>query len=135
MAELDEQQWEALCDGCGKCCLHKLEDEDSGELHYTAVACRLLDETTCRCKAYAQRKTLVPECIVIRPGQAEVFDWLPESCAYRKLYQNQGLEDWHPLLSGDAQSVHLAGQSVRGKVVSEEFVPPEALEEYVVRWV
>ncbi|SMF08586.1 hypothetical protein SAMN02745866_00632 [Alteromonadaceae bacterium Bs31] len=135
LGELNDEEWEALCDGCGKCCLNKLEDEESGELAYTAVACRQLDESTCRCKNYPQRKDLVPECIVIDINQPEIFEWLPGTCAYRRLYENKALEAWHPLISGNCQSVQLAGHSVAGKVISEEFVHPDALEEYVVQWV
>ncbi len=117
--ELDTHEWEALCDGCGLCCLHKLEDADSGDIFYTAVSCRLLDTKTCRCTKYAERRRHVPACIDVRSATDRDYQSLPPTCAYRLRYQNQPLPDWHPLVSGDPTSVHRAGVSVRGRVVSE----------------
>ncbi|MDT8383487.1 MAG: YcgN family cysteine cluster protein [Gammaproteobacteria bacterium] len=133
LAEMDAAQWESLCDGCGKCCLHKLEDEDSGEVYVCNVACRLLDIEACRCSDYAARQRRVPACTVLTPERIAEFQWLPETCAYRLLAEGQPLFDWHPLISHDPQSVHAAGISVRGQVVSETEV--EDLQQHLTDWV
>jgi len=135
LVDLTAAEWEALCDGCGRCCLHKLEDEDTGELYFTNVACRLLDLTTCRCRKYARRVELIPDCFVLSPSNPELFEQLPSTCAYRLLAEGRPLPDWHPLVSGDADSVHRAGISVRDKVVSEEYIHPEQLPEHMISWV
>ena len=135
LAELTPTQWEALCDGCAKCCLHKLEDEDSGEVYYTKIRCRYLDEKTCRCTDYANRSVLVPNCIALRPGELDALDWLPSTCAYRLRAAHQELPDWHPLVSGDVDSVHLAGVSIRGRAISDEYVHPDGYDEHIVHWV
>jgi len=135
LAEMTPQEWESLCDGCGRCCLHKLEDVDSGLLFYTNVACRLLDEHHCRCTNYPERMHLVPDCLLLSADDDDQFNWLPASCAYRKLANGQSLEWWHPLISGDPGSVHQAGISVRGRVISETEVPREQLEDHVVNWI
>lgn len=132
LALMSETQWESLCDGCGRCCLHKLEDEDTGEIYHTAVACRLLDLDTCRCSDYAGRHDKVPDCIKLTQSDIADFQWLPPSCAYRRLSEGRGLPHWHPLITGDPDSVHLAGASVRGRVVSEDRGDP--LETRIVVW-
>jgi uncharacterized cysteine cluster protein YcgN (CxxCxxCC family) len=117
---MTREQWEGLCDGCGKCCIHKLEDEDTGEIFPTNVACRLLDRRTARCKDYANRKAIVPDCVRLTPARLELIEWLPSTCAYLKVFNGEPLEDWHPLISGDPESVHRAGISVRGWTISED---------------
>jgi hypothetical protein len=133
LRNLTPQEWEALCDGCGKCCLNKLEDADTGEIAFTRVACRLLDGETCRCGQYDIRKTLVPECVVLTPKTiAKVAYWMPSTCAYRLRLEGKPLYDWHPLVSGDPESVHRAGQSVRGWTVPEYEVPEEDWEDHII---
>ena len=119
---MSRAQWESLCDGCGKCCVHKLEDDETGQLFPTNVACRLLDPRTALCKDYPNRKAHVPECVRLTPAKLDTIDWLPSSCGYLRVHRGQGLADWHPLVSGDPNSVHRAGISVRGKTVSEDDV-------------
>jgi uncharacterized cysteine cluster protein YcgN (CxxCxxCC family) len=122
LRQMSRAEWESLCDGCGKCCIHKLEDEETGELLPTNVACRLLDRRSGLCSDYKHRKIHVPECVRLTPEKLEELDWLPGTCAYRLLYNGEPLRDWHPLISGDPESVHRAGISVRGWTVSEDDV-------------
>jgi uncharacterized cysteine cluster protein YcgN (CxxCxxCC family) len=117
---MSRAEWESLCDGCGKCCIHKLEDEETGEIHATNVACRLLDRRTAMCSDYRNRQVYVPECVRLTPAKLRNIDWLPSTCAYRLIDEGRPLADWHPLISGDPESVHRAGISVRGWTVSED---------------
>mgnify|MGYP001553958671 CR=1 FL=1 len=135
LAELDDEQWEALCDGCAKCCLHKLEDEDSGEVFYTRVRCQHLLEASCRCSDYLRRSVMVPNCVRLERDTVGSLDWLPVTCAYRLRAHNQLLPDWHYLVSGSKDSVHEAGVSIRGRSVSDEFVHPDGYDEHIINWV
>jgi uncharacterized protein len=127
---LTKPEWEALCDGCGQCCLHKAEDEDSGEIYMTNVACKLLDISTARCSDYKHRKAQVPDCVRLTPKLAASLPWLPDSCAYRLRAEDAPLPDWHYLVSGDPEAVHRAGVSVRGKAIPEALAGP--LENHVI---
>jgi uncharacterized cysteine cluster protein YcgN (CxxCxxCC family) len=119
LKEMSSDEWESLCDGCALCCLQKLEDEDTGDVYFTDLACRLLDVDTCRCKDYASRAKKVANCMVLSADEPEAYRWLPATCAYRRLAEGQDLPQWHPLISGDPDSVHAAGISAKGKIVSE----------------
>lgn len=130
---LKPDEWEAMCDGCGKCCLNKIEYEDTGEVDFTRVACRLLDNDTCRCSSYANRHDYVPDCIVLTPKKLkEIAWWLPATCAYRLRAEGKPLLPWHYLISGDRESVHRAGASVRGWTVSELTVTEDDWDDYII---
>jgi len=135
LAEMTQIEWESLCDGCGRCCVSKLIDEDTEELHFTNVSCRLFDPVRCRCKDYAERAQQVADCVVLDKKNIFVLNWLPESCAYRRLAAGLKLEDWHPLISKSNDSVHQVGISVRGRVVCETAVPEAALKEHIIDWI
>lgn len=131
--EMTNAEWEALCDGCGKCCVLKLEDADTGKIHYTNVTCRLFDCATRSCAQYTLRQMLVPGCVVLSPDNiAENAGWMPTSCAYRRLHEGRGLADWHPLISGDPESVARAGQALVGRTFPEYEVREEDIEDHVV---
>lgn len=133
LSKLSQKEWEALCDGCGKCCLNKLEDDETGDVHLTRVACRLLDDSTCRCAQYDIRHHFIPECIVMTPETIDKHAyWLPKTCAYRLIWEGKPLYDWHPLISGNAETVHQAGVSVRDMTVSEFEVPIEEWEDHII---
>lgn len=132
LAELSAQEWEALCDGCGRCCLHKVEDEDTGEIAETNVACALLDTATARCRDYANRKAFVPDCLRLTLRIVDTVDWLPQTCAYRRRAAGLPLPRWHHLLTGEREGVVRAGVSVAGRVVSEDFAGP--LDHHIVEW-
>jgi uncharacterized cysteine cluster protein YcgN (CxxCxxCC family) len=127
---LNRKEWEALCDGCGNCCVHKLEDEDTGDFYVTNVACKLLDTATGQCRDYGDRLAKVPDCVQLKPETAGTLPWLPETCAYRLRAQDQPLPDWHYLVCGDRDAVHRAGISVIGRVISEVFAGP--IEQHIV---
>ena len=130
LSEMSLDEWESLCDGCGRCCLHKLEDADTGVVSYTDVACRLLNVGTCRCRNYQERTLLVPDCVELTQGNLRTLNWLPPTCAYRLLDEGKDLAWWHPLVSGKENTVHEAGVSLRYRVISGKYVRPEDLELY-----
>jgi uncharacterized protein len=135
LAEMTALEWESLCDGCGRCCLVKLEDVDSGKIYFTDVGCRLLDAGTCRCGDYPHRAQKVDDCVQLTPAGLADIEWLPPTCGYRLLAEGKDLYWWHPLVSGDPETVHAAGISVRGRVAGlEDEIPETALEEHVVDW-
>ncbi len=139
LAEMSAAEWESLCDGCGLCCLIRFEDEDSGQITPTFVACKLFDGETCACTNYRQRRRHVPDCIKLTPHNIASLPWMPLSCAYRRLHEGKDLPAWHPLVTGDRESVHAAGVSVRGRTISEatlddpedalDYAAPELLED------
>ncbi len=132
LEEMSRPEWESLCDGCGRCCLHKLRDDDTNRLSFTNVACRLLDLKSGKCGDYANRTRRVPDCVSLTAEAVRAIDWLPPSCAYRRVADGKGLAWWHPLVSGDPDTVHEAGISVRGRAVSERRAGP--FEHHVVEW-
>jgi uncharacterized cysteine cluster protein YcgN (CxxCxxCC family) len=135
LAEMSPAEWESLCDGCGRCCLVKLEDEDTGRYYYTDIACKLLDCASCRCKDYENRFARVKDCLQITPATAEEYKWLPKTCGYRRLAEGRDLAWWHPLVSGSPDTVHEAGISVRGRVsLPETQVRVRDYEDHIVRW-
>ena len=131
---MSRAEWESLCDGCGQCCLLKVEDEDTGSVFLTRLACRLLDIGSCRCSDYENRQTHVRDCVVITPETLGEYPWLPESCAYRRIAEGRGLAWWHPLVSGDPQTVIDAGISVTGRTMAETEVKPGTWEDHIAEW-
>lgn len=134
LEDMSDGEWESLCDGCGRCCLQKLEDEDTGHIEFTRVSCRLLDSHSCRCTDYSNRFQKVSDCLSIKPLTKQKINWLPDSCAYRKLSLGQPLESWHPLISGYPQSVKEAGISVAGQCISETEVPVSEYIYHLIQW-
>jgi hypothetical protein len=135
LEEMSPQQWESLCDGCGRCCLIKLEDEDTGRILATDIGCRLFDAGTCRCRDYAQRSNTVPDCVTLTPEAVRTLRWLPPTCAYRLVAEGRDLAWWHPLVSGDPQTVVAAGVSVKGRVFAgEDELAEDDLPERIVNW-
>lgn len=132
--EMSQEEWEALCDGCGRCCLMKLEDEDTGEIYTSDVHCQLLDGESCKCTDYPNRQALVPDCIKLTPQNVRTISWIPKSCAYKRLADGKGLAWWHPLVSGDPETVAAAGVSVRGRTIPEQSVQPGEWEQHVADW-
>jgi uncharacterized cysteine cluster protein YcgN (CxxCxxCC family) len=132
LEEMSPEEWEALCDGCGICCLYKVEDTDAGEVVLTNVVCRFLDVHACRCQLYDERNNAMPTCIKLTPSKIAELGWLPETCAYKLVLAGRPLPEWHPLVSGDPESVHRAGASIRGRVLAESEVNMNRLEEYII---
>jgi len=127
------REWESICDGCGKCCLHVLQDSSTNQLFYTRVACQYMDLTTCRCRAYERRLAVQPHCTVLTPDNLDDLACLPPTCAYKRIVQDQTLDWWHPLISGSPATVHLAGASILGKAVSGQSLTTEQLVNYIIR--
>ncbi|GAB2191090.1 YcgN family cysteine cluster protein [Sessilibacter sp. MAH2] len=135
LSEMTSEEWESLCDGCAKCCLHKLIDDETDELFFTDLACKLLDVDTCRCTNYLNRLEQIPDCRTFTAENIQDMYWLPISCAYRTLAEGRKLEKWHPLITGDETSVHRFKRSVKGRCISENEVPLEQWQDRIVRWV
>ncbi|WP_275975293.1 YcgN family cysteine cluster protein [Alkalimarinus coralli] len=135
LPEMNREEWESLCDGCGKCCLQKLEDEDTGDLYYTDIACQYLDHNACSCGVYESRLEKVSSCISLSLSRLEEFSWLPSSCAYRLLLEGKPLPEWHPLITGDKNSVHQSGSSVRNRAICENDVPEDEWEDHIIEGV
>jgi uncharacterized cysteine cluster protein YcgN (CxxCxxCC family) len=134
LLQMTPEEWESLCDGCGKCCVLKLEDVDTGIIYSTDVGCKLLDCRTARCSDYHNRKEQVPDCVVLTPETLENYSWMPESCAYRRLSEGRGLPDWHPLISGSYNSVIAAGHSVAGQIFPEASVDEADMADHITDW-
>jgi uncharacterized cysteine cluster protein YcgN (CxxCxxCC family) len=132
--QMTKDQWESLCDGCGKCCVIKLEDVDDNTIHYTDIGCKQLDNTTCRCKDYANRKAIVPDCVILTPDKLETLPWMPSTCAYRLIYEGRPLPDWHHLITGDPVSIHQAGKSVTGKIFLEGDIAEDDYPDHIKDW-
>lgn len=135
LQQMSRQEWESLCDGCAQCCVVKLEDDDSGHVYYTDIVCQLLDQENCRCGDYQNRCTRVPDCVQLTPDNLRQLHWMPYDCAYRRLHEGRELAWWHPLVSGSRDSVHQAGVSVAGKVISETEVDVEDIESHIIDWI
>lgn len=134
LPEMSAGEWESLCDGCGKCCLIRLEDDDTGEIYTTDAHCTLFDNGSCQCSDYANRKSKVADCVILKPTTIAELKWMPRTCAYRRLSEGQGLPDWHYLVTGDRESIHEAGMSVRGATISEDGLSEDALMRRITVW-
>ena len=135
LGDMSQSEWESLCDGCAKCCLVKLQDEDTDKVAYTNVVCKYSDFDTCQCTEYQRRNELVPHCVWLKPEMVDEFFWLPSTCTYRLVAEGKNLPQWHPLISGDTESVHISGNSIKDKVYSENHIHPDEVEEYIIHWV
>ena len=134
LAAMTSDEWESLCDGCGKCCVIKLEDVDDGSIHYTDIGCRLLDGKSCQCKDYSNRKKEVPDCVILSPSRLDSLPWMPSTCAYRLLHEGKDLPLWHPLVSGDKESLHKAGISVRNQIFPENDIAEDDYPAHIKVW-
>ena len=134
LEQMTPDEWEAVCDGCAKCCLVKLEDEESGDIAYTRLHCRLLDGQTCRCTNYPKRKQFVPDCVTLTPKAVSEIEWMPDTCAYKLLHRGEPLPPWHHLVSGDRQTIHELGHSVAGQTRSEDEVDEDDLGDWIIDW-
>ena len=134
LSEMSRDEWELICDGCAKCCLVKIEDEDSGDIAFTRLHCRLLDAEICRCKDYENRQAYVPDCVKLTPGNVEQLKWMPKECSYRRLADGRGLEAWHHLISGDRGLIHKLGHSIKGKTVDETDAKEDEWMHWIVDW-
>lgn len=135
LKDLNKAEWEALCDGCGRCCLKKLINTNDETVHYTRVVCRYFTESNCSCSVYQRRQELVPDCLVMDYEMLEQLDWIPSSCAYKLRYENKPLPSWHPLLTGSRIAMDADDMTIAGKVISEQYVHEQGLEEHIIRWV
>ena len=134
LKQLTHEEWESLCDGCGKCCLVKLQDEESDEIAYTRLHCKLLDADICRCSSYDDRRTYVPDCVQLTPDNVGMLKWMPKTCAYRVLAEGGDLPEWHHLVCGDRNAIHRAGKSILGKTLSEDAVLEEDQIDWIIDW-
>jgi len=134
LSEMSSEEWESLCDGCAKCCLNKLEDEDTEEIFFTRVACDLVDLESCRCTKYTERTRLVPECIDLTQHDFSEYTWLPATCAYKLLSDGQPLPPWHPLITGNKESIFEAGVAIRSFAIKESQINMDDLEEHIIEW-
>jgi uncharacterized protein len=135
LGEMTAAEWESLCDGCGRCCLIKLEDEDTGDIAVTRIACKLLDIGSCRCSNYENRQAHVEDCVKLTAEEVRTLSWLPETCAYRLIDEGQDLRWWHPLVSGTPESVHEAGISIRGSAIGERKIPQDRFPAHIIEWI
>ena len=134
LAQMSKVEWESLCDGCGKCCLLRMEDADNGNIYVTNIRCKLLNPLTCRCKNYTRRRTFVPDCVQLTPDNVAELHWIPRTCAYRLLAEGKELPDYHHLVSGDKNTIHAQGMSVQNATVNEHNVPPKDQPKHITIW-
>ena len=134
LEQMTPEEWESVCDGCAKCCLLKLEDEDSGDIAYTRLHCRLLDGETCRCTNYPERKKHIPDCVTLTPKTVSQIKWMPDTCAYKLLLSGQPLPSYHHLVCGDKNAIHQAGHSIRGRTVNEDQVLEDDQIDWIIDW-